>query len=91
MPFVGDDKTSTTYLKDGESPITWFLTMEYVRKQKKVVLYEVMTLLMEQIAYNTETSWYLFPYDTKGRDFRQDCMEVIDGFEKLMETIMVIS
>jgi hypothetical protein len=45
----------------------------------------VMMLLMEQIAYNTETLWYLFPYDTKGQDFWQDYMEVINGFEKLME------
>jgi len=51
--------------------------MKYVRKQKKVLLYEAMMLLMEQIAYNTETLWYLFPYDTKGQDFRQDYMEVI--------------
>ena len=87
MPFVGDDKTRTTYLKNWESNITWFLTMESVRKQEKMLLYEVMPLLMEQKAYNTETLWYLFPYDTKGQDFRQDCMEVINGFEKLMEEL----
>jgi len=32
MPFVEDDKTRTLYLKDGESPITWFLTMGTVRQ-----------------------------------------------------------
>jgi len=85
MPFVGDDKTRTTYLKDGESPITWFLTMGSVRKQKLVLLYEVMPFLMEQGAYSTEILWCPFPYDTDDQDFRQDCMEVIDGFEKVME------
>jgi len=85
MPFMRDDKTRTTYLKEGESPITWFLTMGSVRKQKMVLLHEVMQLLMEQEAYNTEILWCPFPYDTEGQDFRQDCMEVVDGFEKLME------
>jgi hypothetical protein len=85
MPFVGDDKTRTTHLKDGESPITWFLTMGSVRKQKLVLLYEIMPFLMEQGAYSTEILWCPFPYDTDSQDFRQDCMEVIDGFEKMME------
>jgi hypothetical protein len=39
MPFVEDDKTRTQYLKDGVSPITWFLTMGTVRQQKFVLLY----------------------------------------------------
>jgi len=50
-----------------------------------LVLHEVMQFLMEHEAYNTEILWCPFPYDTEGQDFRQDCMEVIDGFEKLME------
>ena len=41
MPFVGDDKTRTLYLKDGESPITWFLTMRTIRQRiRKVFLKE---------------------------------------------------
>jgi len=85
MPFVGDDKTRTLYLKDGESPITWFLTMGSVRQQKLVLLYEVLPFLMEQEAYDTEILWCPFPYDNEGQDFWQDTMEVIDGFEKMME------
>jgi len=84
MPFVGDDKIRP-HLKDGESPITWFLTMGSVRQQKSVLLYEIMPFLMEQGAYSTEILWCPFPYDTEDQDFRQDCMEVIDGFEKMME------
>ena len=38
MPFVEDDKSRTLYLKDGVSPITWFLTMGTVRQQKQVLL-----------------------------------------------------
>jgi len=82
---MGDDKTRTQHLKDGESPITWFLTMGSVRQQKLVLLYEVLPFLMEQEACSTEILWCPFPYDTKDQDFRQDCMEVIDGFEKMME------
>jgi len=40
---------------------------------------------MEQEAYDTEILWCPFPYVTEGQDFRQDTMEVIDGFEKMME------
>jgi len=85
MPFVEDDKTRTTYLKDGVSPITWFLTMGTVRQQKLVLLYEVLPFLMEQETFDTQILWCPFPYVTNGQDFRQDTMEVLDGFEKLME------
>jgi hypothetical protein len=85
MPFVEDDKNRTTYLKDGVSPITWFLTMGTVRQQKLVLLYEVLPFLMEQEAFDTQVLWCPFPYVINGQDFRQDTMEVLDGFEKLME------
>ncbi len=54
MPFVEDDKIRTTYLKDGVSPITWFLTMGTMRQQKMVLLYEVLPFLMEQEAFDTQ-------------------------------------
>jgi hypothetical protein len=31
--------------------------------------------------------WCPFPYDIEGQDFRKDCMEIVDGFEKLMEEL----
>jgi len=59
--------------------------MGTVRQQKLVLLYEVLPFLMEQEAYDTQILWCPFPYVTDGQDFRQDTMEVLDGFEKLME------
>jgi len=85
MPFMGDDRSRTQHLKDGDSPITWFLTAGSVRKQKLVLLYEVLPFLMEQEATGSEILWCPFPYDTENEDFRQDCMEVLDGYEKLLE------
>jgi len=85
MPFVGDDKNRTQYLKDGDSPITWFLTSSSVRKQRIVLIYEILPFLMEQEAFGGEILWCPFPYDTENEDFRQDFMEVIDRYEKLME------
>jgi len=85
MPFVGDDKNRTQCLKDGDSPITWFLTSSNVRKQRIVLIYEILPFLMEQEAFGSEILWCPFPHDAENEDFRQDCMEVIDGYEKLME------
>jgi len=38
MPFVGDDRNRSQCLKDGDSPITWFLTPGNVRKQRIVLI-----------------------------------------------------
>jgi hypothetical protein len=59
--------------------------MRTIRQQKLVLLYDVLPFLMEQEAYNTEILWCPFPYVIDGQDFRQDTMEVIDGFEKMKE------
>jgi len=85
MPFVKDDKNRTEYLKDGDSPITWFLTEGSIRQQRFVLIYEILPFLMEQGATGSEILWCPFPVNTENEDFRQDCMEVIDGYEKLME------
>jgi len=67
------------------SPITWFLTLGTVRQQKLVLLYEVLPYLVDQADYDTEILWCPYPCVIDGQDFRQDTMEVIDGFEKMME------
>jgi len=85
MPFVEDDKPNTEYLSDEVSPLTWFLTVGTVRQQKQVLLYEILPYLVDQEDYDTEILWCPFPCVIDGQDFRQDTMEVIDGFEKMME------
>ena len=40
---------------------------------------------MDQADYDTEILWCPYPNVIDGQDFRQDTMEVIDGFEKMME------
>jgi hypothetical protein len=73
------------YLKDGESPITWFITYRSVRQQKNVLVYEVLPFLMMKETTGGEILWCPWPEDVEEADFRQDCLEVIDGFEKLEE------
>ena len=86
MPFVQDDRSRPQCLEDGESPITWFLTSGSVRQQKNVLAYEILPFLMEQEATGGEILWCPCPdEDVEEDDFRQDCLEVIDGFEKLEE------
>jgi len=85
MPFVKDDRNRPQCLAVGESPITWFLTSGNVRQQKNVLVYEVLPFLMEQEATGDEILWCPCTEDVEEDDFRQDCLEVIDGFEKLEE------
>jgi len=85
MPFVQDDRSRPQCLEDGESPITWFLTSGSVRMQKNVLVYEILPFLMEQEATGGQFLWCPCPENAVEDDFRQDCMEVIDGFEKLEE------
>jgi len=85
MPFVKDDRSRPQCLEDGESPITWFLTSGSVRQQKNVLVYKVLPFLMEQEATGGEILWCPCPENAEEDDFRQDCLEVIDGFEKLEE------
>jgi len=82
MPFVVDDM-NRPYLKDGESPITWFITYGSVRQQKNVLVYEVLPFLMMKETTGGEILWCPCPEDVEEADFRQDCLEVIDGFEKM--------
>jgi len=85
MPFVKDNRSRPQCLEDGESPITWFLSSGSVRQQKHVLIYKVLPFLMEQEATGGEILWCPCPEDVEEDDFRQDCLEVIDGFEKLEE------
>ena len=84
MPFVIDD-IQRPYMKDGESPITWFVTFGSIRDQKDVLLYEILPFLMAMNLTGGEILWCPCPNDVKGADFRQDCLEVIDGFKKMEE------
>jgi len=85
MPFVQDDRSRSQCLEDGQSPITWFLTKGTVRDQKNVLVYEVLPFLVEQDAIGGQILWCPCPGNAFEADFRQDCQEVLDGFEKLEE------
>ena len=85
MPFVIDDIQRPTYKKDGESPITWYVSFGSVRDQRNILLYEVLPFLMEMNAASGEILWCPCPDDVEGADYRQDCMEVLDAYEKLEE------
>jgi len=84
MPYVVDDM-NRPYLKDGESPITWFITYGSVREQKNILEYEVLPYLMMTGSTGGEILWSPCPEDATEADFRQDCLEVLDGFEKMEE------
>ena len=84
MPFVIDD-IQRPYMKDGETPIMWFVTFGSVRDQRDVLVYEILPFLMAMNSTGGEILWCPCPNDVKGADFRQDYLEVIDGFEKMEE------
>ena len=84
MPFVIDDR-NRPYLKDGESSITWFITHGNVRQQKNVLIYEVLPFLMKKESTGGEILWCPCLEDVEEADFIQDCLEVIDGYEKIEE------
>ncbi len=85
MPFVNDDIQRALYKKDGESPVMWYISFGSVRDQKNVLLYEVLPFLMEMNAAGGEILWSPCPDEVEGVDFRQDCLEVIDAFERIEE------
>ena len=85
MPFVIDNFQRPTYKKDGESPITWFLSLGSIRNQRDILLYEVLPFLMEMNAASGEILWCPCPDDVEGADYRQDSMEILDAYEKLEE------
>jgi hypothetical protein len=82
---VRDNRSRPQCLEDGKSPITWFLTSGSVRQQKHVLIYEVLPFLMVQESTGGEILWCPCPEDVEVDDFRQDCLEVIDGYEKMEE------
>jgi len=84
MPFVEDD-IQRTYLKDGESPITWYVTYGNIRDQKNLLVYKILPFLMKMESTGGEILWCPCPEDAYEADFRQDCLEVIDAFEKMEE------
>ncbi len=85
MPYVIDDIQRPLYKKDGESPITWFISSGSVRDQRDILLYEILPFLMEMNSAGGEILWCPCPDDVEGADYRQDCLEVIDAYEKLEE------
>ena len=56
-----------------------------VRDQKNVLVYEILPFLLEMGSTGGEILWCPCPEDADEADFRQDCFEVLDAFEKLEE------
>jgi len=85
MPFVVDDIERDKYMKDGESPTTWYLCFGSVREQRDVLLYEILPFLKEMNAEGGDILWCPSTDKVDGADYRQDALEVLDAYEKLEE------
>ena len=84
MPFVEDNR-QRPYLKDGQAPITWFVTVGSIRDQKNVLVFKILPFLLEMGSTGGEILWCPCPEGADEANFRQDCFEVLDAFEKLEE------
>jgi len=85
MPFVVDDIERGQHMKDGASPVTWYLCFGSVREQRDVLLYEILPFLKEMNAEGGDILWCPSTEKVEGADYRQDALEVLDAYEKLEE------